>query len=104
MRRVSDLVRAERAPGAGMLGPAEDTRLEKGAVDDQLRAAFEQIEQAYFALGSVELVRLLDGHPRHPPAFSGQRVAGSGQGFLFHEELLARGVPLLLRHYRGCIH
>ena len=46
-------------------------------------------------VGPVELVLLLDGQPRHPPALGGQRVAGAGQLLLLHEQLLARGLPLL---------
>src|SRR5215467_2518836 len=53
----------------------------------------EQIEQAYLALGSVELVLLVHGQPRHPAAFGGQRVTGVGQVLLLHEELLARSLP-----------
>src|ERR1700685_14823 len=87
-----------------MLGPAEHAGLEEGAVDDQLRAAVEQVEQARLALRPVECVLLLHGQPRLPPAFGGQRVTGAGQGLLLHEELLARSLPLLLRHGRGCVY
>src|ERR1700688_184998 len=104
MGQVGDLIGAQGAAAAGMLGPAEDTGLEEGAIDDQLTAALEQIEQAYLALGSVELVLFVHGQPRHPPAFGGQRVTGAGQGLLLHEELLVRSLPLLLRHDRGCVH
>ena len=54
--------------------------------------------------GPVELVLLLHGQPRHPPALGGQRVAGAGQLLLLHEQLLARGLPLLRRHDRWCVH
>src|ERR1700686_4833466 len=67
-------------------------------------AAWEQVEQAPLALRPVKLVLLLHGEPRHPPAFGGQRVTGAGQLFLLHEQLLARSLPLLLRHDRGCVH
>ena len=103
MGQVGDLIGAQGAAAAGVLGPAEHPGLEEGAIDDQLPAALEQVEQAYLALGSVELVLLLHGHPRHPPAFGGQRVTGAGQGLLLHEQLLARSLPLLLRHDRGCV-
>src|SRR6267154_75936 len=83
---------------------AEHSGFEEGAIDDQLTAALEQIEQAYLALGSVELVLLLHRHPRHPSTLGGQRVTGAGQGLLLHEELLARNLPLLLRHDRRCFH
>src|ERR1700694_2453970 len=104
MGQVGDLIGAQGAAAAGVLGPAEHPGLEEGAIDDQLTAALKQIEQAYLALGAVELVLLLYRQPRHPPAFGGQRVAGAGQGLLLHEELLARSLPLLLRHDRGCVH
>ena len=84
-----------------MLRPAVHARLEEGAVDDQLTAALEQVEQARLALGPVERVRLLHRQPRHPPALGGQRVAGAGHGLLLHEQLLARGFPLLCRNDVG---
>src|SRR2546430_14606103 len=87
-----------------MLGPAVHTWFEEGAVDDQLTAAVEQVEQARLAFGAVELVLLLHGHPRHPPTLGGQRVTGVGQLLLLHEQLLARSLPLLRRHDRGGIH
>src|SRR5208282_2748228 len=52
----------------------------------------------------LEFVRLLDGHPRHPPAFGGQRVAGPHEGLLLHEHLLARSLPGLRRHDRRRVH
>jgi hypothetical protein len=36
--------------------------------------ALEQVKQANLALWRLEFVRLLDGYPRHPPRFGGQRV------------------------------
>src|SRR6202040_4115280 len=104
MGQVRDLIGAQGAAAAGVLGPAEHSGLEEGAIDDQLPAALEQVEQAYLALGSVELVLLVHSQPRHPPEFGGQRVTGAGQGLLLHEELLPRSLPLLLRHDRGCLH
>src|SRR5579864_2698571 len=104
MGQVGNLIGAQGAAAAGVLGPAEHPGLEEGAVDDQLTAALEQVEQAHRALGPVELILLLHRHPWHPPAFGGQRVTGAGQGLLLHEELLARSLPLLLRHDRGCVH
>ncbi len=81
-----------------MLRPAVHAGLEEGAVDDQLAAAVEQVDQARFALGPLERVGLLHRHPRHPPPFGGERVAGAGHGLLLHEHLLARGFPLLFRY------
>jgi hypothetical protein len=85
MGQVRHLIGAQRAAAAGMLGPAEHARFEEGAIDDQLSAALKQIEQAHFALGSVELVRLLNGRPGHPAALGGQRVTGTSQFLLFDE-------------------
>src|SRR5580704_15124171 len=104
MGQVGDLVGAERAAAASMVWPAEHAGLEEGAVDDQLAAALEQIEQAHLALGSVEPVLLVHGQPWHPPALGGQRVTGAGQRLLFHEELLTRSLPFLRRHDRWCVH
>src|SRR5882757_9795883 len=104
MGQVGDLIGAQGAAAAGVLGPAEHPGLEEGAIDDQLGAALEQVEQANLALGSLEFIRLLDGHPRHPPAFGGQRVTGAHRGLLLHQQLLARSRPLLWRHDRRCIH
>src|SRR5229473_386849 len=102
MGQVRDLIGAQGAAAAGVLGPAEHSGFEEGAIDDQLTAALEQIEQAYLALGSVELVLLLHRHPRHPSTLGGQRVTGAGQGLLLHEQLLALRLPLLRRHDRRC--
>src|SRR5436189_5695540 len=67
MGGMSDLIGYHGAANAGMLGPAFHAGLEEGAVDDQLTAAVEQVEQARLAPGPVELVLLLNGQPRHPP-------------------------------------
>src|SRR5439155_26655436 len=80
---------------AGMLVPPLHAGFEEGAVEDQLAAALKQVEQARFALRSVELVILLYGQPRHPSTLGRQRVTGAGQGLLLHEQLLARSLPLL---------
>src|ERR1700730_7772320 len=104
MGQVGDLIGAQGTAAAGVFGPAEHPRLEESAIDDQLTAALEQIEQAYLALGSVELVLLVHSQPRHPPAFGGERVTGAGEGLFLHEEFLARRLPLMLRHDRGCVH
>ena len=98
MGEMGDLVGHHRAAAAGMVGPAKHAGLEEGAVDDQLTAAFEQVAQAHLALGSFELIVLLHGHPWHPPALGGQRVTRAGHLLLLHEQLLARGFPLLCRN------
>ncbi len=96
MGDVRNLVGHQRAAAAGMVGPAEHAGFEECAVGDQLTAALEQVEQARFALGSIELVLLLHGQPRHPPTLGGQRVTRAGQVLLLHEQLLPRSLPLLL--------
>src|SRR5207253_1840415 len=104
MGDVGDLVGHQGAADAGVLGPAVRAGFEEGAVDDELTAPVEQVEQARLALGPVEYVLLLYGQPRHPPTLGGQRVTGAGQLLLLHEQLLARSFPLLRRHDRGCVH
>src|SRR5215510_14266415 len=104
MGQVGDLIGAEGAAAARVIGPAEHPGLEEGAIDDQLPAALEQAEQANLTIGSFELVLLLHGHPRHPSTLGGQGITGAGQGLLLHEEVLPRSLPLLLRHDRGCLH
>ena len=93
MSGVSDLVGHHGAADAGMLGPTLHAGLEEGAIDDQLTATIEQVEQARLALGTVELVLLLHGQPRHPATLGGQRVTSAGQLLLLHEQLLARSLP-----------
>ena len=65
-------------PRQACSGQPCDAGLEEGAVDDQLAAAVEQVEQARLAVGPVERVVLLHRQPRHPPALGGQRVAARG--------------------------
>ena len=95
MSEVRDLVGHERAAVAAMLGPAGHAGLEEEAVDDQLTASLEQVEQARRAVRALKGVVLLHGHSRHPPALGGQRVAGAGQLLLLHQQFLARGLPFL---------
>jgi hypothetical protein len=104
MGHVGDLVGHHGASAAGVIGPAEHPGLEEGAVDDELAAAVEQVEQARHAAGPLERIRLLHGHPRHPSTFRGQRVTGAGEGLLLHEQLLTRGLPRLRRNDRWRLH
>src|SRR5215813_7796792 len=103
MGEVGDLIGAQGAAAAGVVGPAEHPGLEEGAIDDQLPTAFEKVEQANLTLGSLELM-LLHRRPRHAATLGGQRITGAGEGLLLHEELLQRSLPLLLGHDRGCLH
>jgi hypothetical protein len=104
MGQMADLIGTQGAAAAGVLRPAEHPGLEEGAIEDQLPAILEQLEQANLAVGPLEFVRLLDRHPRHPPTFSGHGVAGSRQGLFLHEHLLARSFPIVRRHDRRCAH
>src|SRR5262249_32637143 len=103
MCEMGDLIGSQRAAAAGVIGPAEHPRLEEGAIDDQLTTALEKIEQANFALRSVELVRLLYSHPGHATTLGGQGVACSSQLLFFHQQLLSCSLPLLRRHDRRCV-
>src|ERR1700729_1777201 len=104
MGEARDLIGAEGATAAGVFRPAKHTGLEESAIEDQLTAALEQIEQAYLALGSIKIVFLVHSHPRHPTAFGCQRITRAGEGLLLNEQLLTRSLPLLLRHDSGCVH
>src|SRR5580765_2335039 len=98
MSGVSNLVRHHGAADACMFGPADHARLEEGAVDDQLPATVEQIEQAHLTLGSDKFVFLLHRHPRHPPTLGGQRISSASQLLLLHEKPLTCTFPLLRGH------
>ncbi len=50
MREMRHLIGAQRAAAAGVVGPAEHAGLEEGAIDDELTAALEQVEQARLAV------------------------------------------------------
>jgi hypothetical protein len=63
--------------------------------DDQLAAAFEQVEQRRGAVGSLEHVLLLDRDHRQHAALHVQRVAAAGQLLLLGQQLLASGQPLV---------
>src|SRR3546814_1863740 len=78
--------------------------LEESAVDDELTATVEQVEQAGLARRPLEGIGRLHGHPRHSPALGGQGVAGAGLGLFLHEQLLADRLPRLRRHHRWPVH
>src|ERR1700742_545141 len=103
MGQMGDLIGSERAAAAGVVGPAEYAGLEEGAIDNQLPTALEQIEQAYLAAGSLELVLSFHSQPGHAPPFGSEGVTGAVEGLLLGEELLVRSFPLLPRHDRRCL-
>src|SRR4051794_36129354 len=98
MGEMRDLIGAQGAAAAGVLGPAEHPRLEEGAIHDQLRAPLEQIEQANLAVWAFEIVLLFDRRPRHPSTLGSQRITGASEGLFLHKHLLARRLPFLRRH------
>jgi hypothetical protein len=104
MGQVRDLIGAKGTTAAGVVRPPEYSGIEEGAVEDQLRASLEKIEQANLTLGPIELVFILDRHPRHPSALGGQCITGAGKGLLLHKHLLPRSLPLLRRHDRWFLH
>src|SRR6516165_1856212 len=104
MGQVAELIGAQGAAAAGVLGPAEHSGLEEGAIDDQLPTPLEQVEQANLTLGPVELVLLLHRHPWHASTLGGQRITGAGESLLLHEKLLPRSLPFLWRYHRWCLH
>src|SRR3977135_1854905 len=73
MGDVGDLVGHHGAAAAGMLGPPQHPRLEKGAVDDQLTAAVEQAEQARPALRARAPVLFFHRPPPPTPAHGSRR-------------------------------
>ena len=104
MREMADLVGDHGTADAGALRPTVHAGFEEGTVYDQLMAALEQVEQAHLATRPDKRVCLIHRDPRHSPSLGRQRVAGAGQTLFLDEKLLARGVPLLRRHDRWCVH
>ncbi len=101
---VCDLICPERTSGASGIGITGHVRVEEEPVDDQLAAAFEEVEQAHRSVRSLELVVLDDLHARHAAPLGGHRVAGPGQLLLLHQQLRAGGFPFLGCHYGWRIH
>src|ERR1700722_3448438 len=101
---MRDLVSPQRAAAARMLWPAEDTRFEERPIDNQLAPALEQIEQAQSAIGSIEPVLLLHGHPRHPPALGRQRIALARELLFLAQQVRASRQPFLSRHDLRFLH
>src|SRR5437868_10995959 len=104
MRQVRDLIGAQRAAAAGMIGPSEHSGLKERTIEDQLPAALEKVDEANLTVWALELILLLHQHPRHPPTLGGQRVTRTGEGLFLHQHLLVRSFPLLRRHDGWCLH
>src|SRR6185312_7782190 len=87
VREVAHLIRAQRAATAGVVRPTEHPGFEESPINDQLPPTLEQIEQAGLAAGTLELIRLLDRHPRHAPTFGGKSVSCTHMSLFLHEDL-----------------
>jgi hypothetical protein len=83
MGEMADLVGDHGAAAPATLGPAGDPGLEEEAVDDQLTAPLEEVEQTRRAVRTLEAVVLLHGHPGHAAPVGGQRVPRSVSSFSF---------------------
>jgi len=96
VREIGDLIDEERATGTTRVRPAVHARREHEMVEDQLPAAFEQIEQRCFAVRPFEHVGLVDLHHRHAPTLGRKRVVLPGERLFFGKQLLSGGLPLTL--------
>src|SRR5262245_190313 len=67
---------------------------------NKLATSGEEIEQARFALGSLEDVVLLNLEHGKPAAFSRQRIAGASSRLLLHQQLVSSALPFLPRDNR----
>ncbi len=95
---MCNLVGPEGAPTTCMIGPAKYTRFEESAVDDQLRTALEQVEQAHLAIRPVKLILLFDCHPRHSPALGSQRITLAHNPLFLDQQFVTSFHPFLRRH------
>src|ERR1700761_620575 len=87
-----------------MVGPAMDVRIEKGAVNNELPAPVEKIEQRSPSLWSLKYILILDGDPRHAPARRSQGISRTGMFLLLNQHLLPGFLPFSCRDYRGLGH
>ncbi|KAG0932139.1 hypothetical protein G6F31_016612 [Rhizopus arrhizus] len=77
MRQMRNLLGHHRAATAGVLGPAIDPGLEEGAVDEELPAVVEKVEQGGLAIRAVEEELLAGGFP-FVGGDDGGRLRGAG--------------------------
>ncbi|MCY1429694.1 hypothetical protein D9M71_456210 [compost metagenome] len=89
-----DVIAQVRATGAALI-PALG---EHEVVDDQLAAPPEQVRQFQFAVGSLEVVVLVDFHPGQGTAFGAESVPFPGEGFFVGQVLFAGGDPFFPRY------
>src|ERR1700722_8214092 len=67
-------------------------------IDDELKAPLEQVEQACFAVWTLEDIVLLDPDHRQPATLGVERVQAMGMFLLLGEQLQACSKPLGSRH------
>jgi hypothetical protein len=109
VRGMAQVVHEHRTAGAARVRPTVHAGREHEVIDEQLPAAFEQVEQACLAVRAVEHVILFDAQHRLPAALGGQRVARAGRLLLQREHPFLRGLPFLRRNDRrqrihfGCL-
>ncbi|MNO57938.1 hypothetical protein D3C76_484860 [compost metagenome] len=89
-----DVVGQERATGTAFI-PAFG---EHEMVNDQLAAAIEQVGEFQFAIGSLEVVVLVDFHPGQGAPFCAEFVPLLGESLFVSQVLFARGEPFFPRH------
>src|SRR5688572_9200163 len=104
MSGMADLVDDHRTARAARIRPALDAGGEHEVVDDELAAAFEQIEQARLAVGALEDIVLVDEDHRLPTALGGQLVSRPRGLLLLDEELVMGKLPLGWGHDRWKLH
>ena len=102
MGEVGDLVGEEGAAAAAALGPALHARARRRSGRRPAAGAPRTGRAGWRDRPGPRSVLLVHGHPRHPAALGGQRIAGAGQLLLLHQQLRAGGLPFLRRHdWRG---
>ena len=73
---------------------------EHEVIDHELTAALEQIRKAHAAVRAIELIGLLDPHPRHCPTARGESLTLLRKFLFLKEQLATGGEPLFTGNYR----
>ncbi|MNO83028.1 hypothetical protein D3C76_743180 [compost metagenome] len=91
-----DVVGQERATRAALIPAFSEHEM----VNDQLAAATKQVGEFQFAVGTLEVVVLVDFYPGQGAAFGAESVAFPGEGLFVGQMLLAGGEPVFPGHDR----
>src|SRR5262249_39361782 len=95
-----EVVGDERASGATRVLLVDAVpEPEHEVIDEQLRAAVEEVRERFRPFVGLERVLLLDRDPRKLPAPAGELVASARMLFLRGEQLRTRRQPLLSRSH-----